>query len=116
MVEVYKWIRKTVQEGALYRLASPRGNGLSSTSYVAQDGNQACLFAFRDHQQYLRILPALRFQGLDGGSRYRVRVVEGTFDQKSGAVLSGDYLMQHGVTPELTGDYDGRLLVLERVP
>ena len=24
MVEVYKWIRKTVQEGALYRLASPR--------------------------------------------------------------------------------------------
>ena len=117
MVEVDKYIRKTVQEGALYRLASPRGsNGLSATSYVAQDGNQACLFAFRDHQQYLRTLPALRFQGLDGSSRYRVRVVEGTFDLKSGAILSGDYLMQHGVTPELTGDYDGGLLVLERMP
>jgi hypothetical protein len=53
---------------------------------------------------------------LDGSSRYRVRVVEGTFDQKTGAVLSGDYLMQHGVTPESTGDYDGGLVVLERVP
>jgi hypothetical protein len=42
--------------------------------------------------------------------------VEGTFDQKTGAILSGDYLMQHGVTPELTGDYDGGLVVLERVP
>ena len=117
MVEVYKSIRKTVQEGALYRLASPRGgNGLSSTSYVAQDGSQACLFAFRDHQQYLRALPALRFQGLDNASRYRVRVVEGRFDQQTGAILSGGYLMQHGVTPELSGDYDGGLLVLERVP
>ena len=116
MVEIDKWIRKTVQEGALYRLASPRGNGLTATSYVAQDGNQACLFALRDHQQFLRTLPAIRLQGLDGSSRYRVRVVEGNFDHKTGAVLSGDYLMQHGVTPELTGDYDGGLLVLERVP
>lgn len=117
MVEIDKWIRKTVQEGAQYRLASPRGaNGISATSYVAQDGNQTCLFTLRDHQQFLRTLPALRFQGLDGSSRYRVRVVEGTFDQKTGAILSGDYLMQHGVVAELTGDYDGGLLVLERVP
>ena len=43
-------------------------------------------------------------------------MVEGKFDQKTGAMLSGDYLMHHGVTPELTGDYDGGLLVLERVP
>ncbi|MGD0577941.1 MAG: alpha-galactosidase, partial [Bryobacteraceae bacterium] len=116
MVEVYRWIRKSVQEGALYRLASPSEGGLSSTLYVAQDKRQACLFAFRDHQQFLRQLPALRLQGLDAGARYRLRVIEGQFDSGTGTVLSGDYLMHHGLKPDLRGDYDAALVVLAPAP
>jgi alpha-galactosidase len=115
MVEVDKSIRKTVQEGDLYRLASPREGGLSSTFYVAQDKKQACLFAFRDHQQFLQTLPALRLQGLDGHAQYKVRAVEGQFDRESGVVLSGEYLMHHGLTMNLRGDYDAALLILELV-
>ena len=60
MVTLYKSIRKTVQEGRLYRLFSPQPGTFSATQYVAEDGRQAVLFAFRSAQHFGYPPPTVR--------------------------------------------------------
>jgi alpha-galactosidase len=55
MIELYKaTLRGVVQDGALYRLASPSAGSLAANLYVAPDGATAALFATLDHQEFLR--------------------------------------------------------------
>ena len=114
MVTLYKSIRKTVQEGRLYRLFSPQPGTFSATQYVAEDGRQAVLFAFRSAQHFGYPPPTVRLAGLDERALYRVR----TMDQKlveNLDTVSGAYLMNQGVNLKLTGDFDSTALVLERI-
>lgn len=52
MIKLYKRIRQTVQFGNLYRLISPRTSDTAANEYLAADGKQAVLFAFRHSQEY----------------------------------------------------------------
>ncbi len=114
MVKLDKRIRRTVQFGNFYRLLSPRANDTAANEYVAADGKQAVLFAFRHSQQYATLPPLIYLQGLDPRAVYRVEAI-GAKLIGSQPELSGDYLMSHGVQTELKGDYASIAVVLEKV-
>jgi alpha-galactosidase len=115
LTEFYKTIRTTVQQGRLYRLASPLTGDPSQMEYVAQDGSQAVLLAFQHSQRLLLPYPAVRLRGLAPDAMYRLRALDP--EKYTGeAVLSGSVLMGAGVNLKLEGNYDSTALVLERLP
>jgi alpha-galactosidase len=115
MVATYKSIRDTVQTGDLYRLFCPREGELTANQYVSADGKQAVLFAFLHSQQYLWPAPTICLRGLDENAAYRVKSLDGKLVEKQ-EVLSGSFLMHHGLNLRLWGDYDSTLVILERTP
>ena len=114
MVAYYKTIRATVQEGDLYRLASPHEGELTASQYVSRDGRQSVLFAFLRSQQFLRPAPTISLRGLDPNANYRVISIDDKLIDKAD-VLSGAYVMNHGLNFNLTGDFDSTSITLERV-
>jgi len=112
LIAYYKSIRGTVQEGNLYRLLSPQSGEITANEYVAQDGEQAVLFAFLHSQQYSEMPPPIRLAGLDPKATYRTQV----YGQTASQVFSGAYLMQNGISLRLAGDYDSTAVKVERVP
>ncbi|HEV2448529.1 MAG TPA: GH36 C-terminal domain-containing protein, partial [Candidatus Sulfopaludibacter sp.] len=114
MVALYKRIRATVQLGDLYRLFSPRSGDLTANQYVAADGQQAVLFAFRHSQQYNTAAPAIALRGLDAKALYRVESIDNKLADRRGE-LSGAFLMSAGLNLNLRGDYDSTAVILERV-
>lgn len=114
MIDYYKSVRKTVQEGRLYRLFSPREGSLTANQYVSEDGKQAALFAFLHSQQFLRPSPTIYFRGLDERALYRVRAIDDKLVEKQ-EILSGSFLMHHGLNLRLGGDFDSTSVLLARV-
>jgi alpha-galactosidase len=112
MIALYQKIRPTVQTGNLYRLASPRTNDVTVNQYVAADGKQAVVFAFRHSQQYNTAAPTIRLRGLDERAVYRVTPIDNKLIEKQ-AELSGGYLMHVGLHLNLRGDFDATAVVLE---
>jgi alpha-galactosidase len=113
MVSTYKSIRETVQQGDLYRLFSPREGELTANQYVSADGKQTVLFAFLHSQQYLRPAPTVCLRGLEDKAAYRIKSLDGKLVEKQ-EVLSGSFLMHHGLNLSLRGDYDSTLVILEK--
>ena len=105
MIALDKQIRETVQLGDLYRLLLPDENDTTANEYVAKDGRQAVLFAFRHSQEYNTPPPTIRLRGLDAKAVYEV----------NGSQMSGAYLMQNGVNLKLRGDFDSAILQINRV-
>ncbi|MBV8818018.1 MAG: alpha-galactosidase, partial [Acidobacteriaceae bacterium] len=113
MVTYYKSIRKTVQQGRLYRIFSPREGEVTANEYVSDDGKQAVLFAFLHSQQYRRPAPTVYLRGLDANAVYRVRTIDDKMGRKVES-LSGAYLMNRGLDLRLVGDYDSTSIAFER--
>jgi alpha-galactosidase len=113
MVDYYKSVRKTVQEGKLYRLFSPREGDLTSNQYMSEDGRQSVVFAFLRSQQFGYPAQTIHLKGLDPRATYRLRTLD---DKLTPTVdrLSGAYLMNHGLNFSLKGDYDSTSIALER--
>lgn len=126
MIALYKRVRPTVQQGALYRLLSPRAGEITANEYVSEDGKQAVLFVCRHSQQYNLPAPAIRLRGLEPNAVYRVEMLDGppAMGRRPGQAAppppvverSGAYLMSQGVSVFLRGDYDSTAVILERVP
>jgi alpha-galactosidase len=114
MISYYKKIRKTVQEGNLYRLLSPREASLTADQFVSADGKQSVLFAFLHSQQYLRPTPTLHLRGLEESAVYHVTSMDDKVIEKQ-ENLSGSFLMSHGINLKLTGDFDSASVLIEKV-
>jgi alpha-galactosidase len=114
MIGYYKVIRRTLQEGDLYRLDSPGDVDISAKEYVAPDGKQAVIFAFRHSQQFLYQAPTIYLRGLDDRALYRLQPIDGKLSEKQ-RVLSGAYLMNHGLDFKLEGDFDSTSVLFEKV-
>lgn len=110
----YKTIRMTVQQGKLYRLASPREGDASQVEYVAQDGSQAVLLAYMHSQRLALAYDPVRLRGLDPKAMYRVRALDPE-KYVGEQVVSGSALMGAGVQLKMQGDYDSTAVALERV-
>lgn len=114
MIAYYKQVRNAVQNGLLYRLASPRQADWSATEYVAEDGSQAVVYSFLHSQHFGRSLPLVRLLGLEERGLYRIHRIDAKVADKS-EVVSGAYLMHEGVGLSLEGDYDSTSFFLERI-
>jgi alpha-galactosidase len=113
MVAQYKAIRETVQQGRLYRLASPREGKLTANQYVSDDGRQAVLFAFLENQQMRRSVSPICLRGLDPEAIYRIKTIDDKLQDRQ-ETISGAALMNRGVNLRLTGDFDSTMLIFER--
>jgi alpha-galactosidase len=119
MIGHYKSIRDTVQNGLLYRLASPGTGNFSASEYVSENKSQAVLFAFLHSQQFGRTLSAVVLQGLDGNATYALSRLDAKPNEKNSILplkLSGAYLMEHGLPLLLEGDYDSTAIKFDRTP
>ena len=114
MIAAYKRIRATVQTGDLYRLARPRTEDVTVNQYVAADGKQAVVFAFRHSQQYNTDPPVIRLRGLDEQALYKLESVVNRMGQGQQQQYSGAWLMRNGLALTLRGDYDATAVILER--
>jgi alpha-galactosidase len=114
MIDYYKTIRRTLQEGDLYRVASLREGNLAAAEYVAPDGKQAVLFAFLHSQQFLYPAPMIYLRGLDERALYRLQPIDDKLVEKQ-RVLSGSYLMNHGLNFNLVGDFDSTSVLIKKV-
>lgn len=81
---------------------------------MSPNGKQAVLFAFLHAQQCGWLAPSIHLKGLAEKGVYRVAVMEGRIEEKQ-ETFSGTYLMNHGLTPGLKGDFDATAVVLERL-
>ena len=77
MIQYYRSIRETVQNGALYRLALATRENFSATQYVSSDRSQSVVFAYLRSRQFGRLSLPLLLRGLEDGASYRVTQVNG---------------------------------------
>lgn len=115
MIAAYKTIRRTVQQGDLYRLIPPKPeNETSATLYVAPDKRQAVLFQML-HSSFRRDNPpAIELRGLDPARLYRVRMIDGAALPDGVPVqASGAWWMGHGLRAPLRGDFAGAAFLFE---
>jgi alpha-galactosidase len=109
LVARYKEVRHLVQHGEQYRIGEPCGEGVSAVQYVAADGAEALVLAFRGSPRHGSPRVPLRLRGLPPGLRYR--------DTETGAVHHSTVLTEYGLDPELpSGDWASALIHLERMP
>ncbi|MCS0633597.1 alpha-galactosidase [Telluria mixta] len=114
LIAEYKRIRVTVQQGNLYRLISPQGGSArSATLSVAQDGNQAVLFAFLHSGGMRNPAPHIQLRGLDPRKVYTLRAIAGGVAPRTPKQASGAYWMGQGIQPNLAGDFQAAAIVLE---
>jgi alpha-galactosidase len=115
MVAAYKAVRRTVQQGDLYRLISPEnGSERSATFYVSPDKQQAVLFAFLHSSTKRDVLPHIQVAGLDPKGQYRVRPIDAAAAAND-PVESGAYWMSVGVDAPMQGDFQATGLVFEKL-
>ncbi len=115
MIAWYKGVRQTVQEGELYRLRSPRDGEWTYNQYVGAGAKQSVVFAIQRSQQYGRPAPTLVLRGLDEKATYRIKPLDPQKLAEKQGELSGAYLMGRGLNVNLTGDYSGTAIVLEKI-
>ncbi len=115
MIAWYKSVRATIQTGNLYRLASPRAGDFTANQYVSEDGKQSVVFGLLHAQHFGYPVPPLRLAGLDEKAVYRLHPLHPDKLELPTPELSGAWLMDHGLSFRLTGDYDATAVVLERL-
>ena len=112
----YKRLRDTIQQGDLYRLASPYENEFAALMYV-NEARTSAVVTYLGLARGIRrdYTPRLRFDGLDPAKRYRIREinVQGrTHSHLDGKTVGGDALMLDGFLCSLNGDYDSAVFEL----
>lgn len=105
-ISQYKQWRHIVQQGALYRLLSPRCNPYSAVEYVTEDRQEALVFLFVNSPMTDRLMPPVRLQGLDPQARYLL---------DSGEQIQGSTLMRAGIPFGFDGDFQSKVLYLKKV-
>lgn len=98
----WKRLQPAIMDGVQYRLVSPYEGNHLAVNYVSRDGNKAVLFAYDIHPRYQEKVMAVKIQGLNPDTYYKVEEINLMPSVKSelavdGQVFSGDYLMKAGI-------------------
>lgn len=115
LIARYKELRRTIQLGDQYRLWNPFRENRMAVQFVARDGSESVVFAFRTLETTQMADPAgsthdrLTLHGLDPEAVYRVDYGEGRVEELSGRVLKSS-----GIVPGLSGNYSSRIIVLRK--
>ena len=113
----YKRLRPVFRSGDLYRLASPCDGPWAGLMVVGPERDHAVLFAYKTEHMLGVALPRLRLRGLDPQGTYLMRELnrgggEPHTAHPEGALLSGAWLMQHGLEIRLDREFDTAVLEL----
>ncbi len=115
-IESYKMYRDIINEGDLYRIASPYDDeGFYSLMYVSKDKKRAVVFAYCIHYQSRTLVPNFRLRGLDPEKTYLVKELNVNKSKfwGDGKSFSGSMLEGSGINPNLTRIYDSGIYYLE---
>ncbi|WP_018569531.1 alpha-galactosidase [Streptomyces sp. PsTaAH-124] len=108
LVAAYKKVRHLVQQGDLYRLSGPHGEGATVVQYAAADGAETLVLAWRRGPRHGVPQLPVRLRGLTAGARYR--------DAGTGEVHHAAVLTEYGFRPGLApGDWASCAVHLVRV-
>lgn len=105
LISLYEEINPIIVTGDLYRLSLPSESNYPAALFITPDGNKAVLFYFQIKSTINTGWPILRLQGLDPSATYKVDN-NGTF--------SGATLMNSGISYNFRGDFDSKLVMLEK--
>ncbi|HWA94629.1 MAG TPA: alpha-galactosidase [Terracidiphilus sp.] len=117
LIAAYHQVQKTIVQGDLYRLISPRdGSEFSATETVNHDKSQAVFFTFIHSTQEGRGFPLLKLLGLDPKAEYTLTSIEGKAAPDTPATASGAWWMNHGIDmdKEFRGDFQAAAFRLDR--
>ncbi len=117
LIAAYHQVQRTIVQGDLYRLISPRnGSEFSATQTVNQDKSQSVVFAFIHSTQLARPFPRLKLKGLDPAATYALTAIEGKASAGSPQSASGAYWMNHGfdMGDDFMGDFQAAAFRLDR--
>ncbi|KAM3456356.1 hypothetical protein NHJ6243_008167 [Beauveria neobassiana] len=99
-------INPIVVKGDVWRLNLPDDSNWPATLFVSENGMQAVLFYFQLKAHFNNLFPTIKLQGLDPRASYRV---------DGNMTLSGSTLMRFGLQYTFEGDYQSRVVMLEKV-
>jgi len=117
LIAAYHQVQKTIVQGDLYRLISPRnGSEFSATQTVNKDKSQSVVFAFIHSTQEGRGFPILKLKGLDPKADYTLTAIEGAVLKGSPTTASGAWWMNHGLVTgeDFRGDFQAAAFRLDR--
>jgi len=107
-IRQYKKIREIIQHGDQYRLLQTWQGNLVAVEYVNKDKNKVVLFVFLHSQQFREKLPQIKLKGLISDFLYQFQ------NGNKKVILSGKALKEIGVKVDLKGDFDSKLIILEK--
>lgn len=106
LIALAEKINPIVIKGDLWRLRLPGASSHPAAMVVSPDGSQAVLFAFQMLSTAMHETPVLKLQGLDAAARYKL---------DGDMVYSGATLMNGGIQFAFNGDYDSKVIFLQRL-
>ena len=117
LIAAYHQVQRTIVQGDLYRLISPRdGSEFSATQTVNRDKSQSVVFAFIHSTQEGRGFPRLKLMGLDPAAEYTLAPIEGKAAKDTPETASGVWWMNHGLdmSDDFRGDFEAAAFRLDR--
>lgn len=116
-VAAYKRLRPTIQQGDLYRLASPYEGDYAAIQYVSPDHAHAVVFVYGLVRRCASPAVKLRLDGLESGKRYRICEINRWDESRShmladGKTVFGAALASMGLYVKLGDTYDSCVIEL----
>ncbi|OAA70278.1 Glycoside hydrolase, family 36 [Cordyceps fumosorosea ARSEF 2679] len=106
LIKLAEKINPLVINGDMWKLDLPGESNHPAALFLAGDGSQGVLFAFQMLGRTVHSQPTLRFQGLAGDAKYRL---DGEKEYSGAALMNG------GLQFAFAGDYDSRVVLIERL-
>jgi len=117
LIAAYHQVQRTIVQGDLYRLISPRNcSEFSATQTVNHDKSQSVVFAFIHSTELGRPFPLLKLKGLDPAATYTLSAIEGKANPATPQSASGAWWMNHGLemSDDFKGDFQAAAFRLDR--
>ncbi|RYP74452.1 hypothetical protein DL770_007592 [Monosporascus sp. CRB-9-2] len=105
LIALAEKLSPVVIQGDLWRLNLPEESNWPAALFIAPDGSRAVLFWFQLRANINHAAPFLRLQGLDPQARYTV---------DGNATYSGSTLMNMGLQHYFQGDYQSKVVLIEK--
>lgn len=113
LVTLAEKVNPIIVKGEMYRLALPEVSNWPAAIFVSEEGDKAALFAFQMKSNPVHPWPFVRLQGLDEKATY-VLSGNGTVGSSPNGTYTGATLMNQGVQFTFAGDYDSRVVLIDR--
>ncbi|KAM0479585.1 hypothetical protein ACHAPX_004802 [Trichoderma viride] len=98
-------VNPIVVKGNQWRLSLPEDSNWPAALFISDDGSEAVLFYFQIKANINNAWPVLRLQGLDASASYKI---------DGNQTFSGATLMNIGLQYQFNGDYDSKVVFLEK--